>query len=125
MSHPKDDISAIVDELDEFSDRVYWLVQQVPEGEVATYGQIATLAGSARAARAVGNLMRTSYANGVELPWWRIINASGKISLKGDLHRPALQRELLEKEGIEFRASGRCDLESLRWSPDHDFWILQ
>lgn len=115
----------IMTELEEFQDRVYWLVEQVPEGQVATYGQIATYAGSARAARAVGNLMRTSWTKHGEIPWWRIINAAGKISLKGDLHRPTLQKELLEAEGVQFSAAGRCKLEEIRWSPDSDFWIIE
>lgn len=100
-----------------FADRVYWLVCQVPEGAVATYGQIATYAASPRAARAVGNLMRLSLQRGRDVPWHRIINAKGAISSKGDTERAELQRRLLVAEGIEFDDSGRCDLERLQWEP--------
>lgn len=115
-------LAAIRDELDEFADRVYWLAQQVPRGRVVSYGQLALYAGSPRAARAVGTLMRRSLANGVEVPWQRVINASGGISFKGDLARAELQRRLLEDEGVVFAPNGRCDLDEYRWQPDVLFW---
>ena len=108
--------------LSEFSDRVYWLVCQIPTGLVATYGQIATYAGSPRAARAVGNLMKRSLEIDREVPWHRVINAKGAISFKGDTARAELQRRLLEAEGISFDDSGRCDLETHRWEPREVFW---
>lgn len=117
-----DELDALRDELDEFSDRVYWLVRQIPEGRVATYGQIALLAGSARAARAVGNLMRRSLRDYVELPWQRVINASGGISFKGDLARAELQLELLQAEGVAFDKRKKCDLDEFRWNPDVLLW---
>lgn len=106
----------------DFSDRVYWLVRQVPFRCVATYGQIATYAGSPRAARAVGNLMRQSLKNGQEVPWHRIINARGQISSKGDTARAELQRRLLMAEGIEFDGDEMCDLDRWRWQPAELFW---
>ncbi len=106
----------------DFSDRVYWIVSQVPRGCVATYGQIATYAGSPRAARAVGNLMRRSLELERPIPWHRIINASGGISSKGDVERAELQRRLLEDEGIEFGDGDCCDLERYRWQPRQGFW---
>jgi methylated-DNA-protein-cysteine methyltransferase-like protein len=115
-------LDAIRDDLTEFSDRVYWLVQQIPAGRVVTYGQIALYAGSSGAARAVGTLMRNSLANGVELPWQRVINASGGISFKGDFARAELQRRLLEDEGVVFGNNTKCDLTSFRWAPDVLFW---
>lgn len=105
-----------------FSDRVYWLVCQVPRGCVATYGQIATYAGSPRAARAVGNLMRRSLKQHRQVPWHRVINAKGGISSRGDTERAELQRRLLEQEGIEFDQSGLCELEAYRWQPREVFW---
>jgi methylated-DNA-protein-cysteine methyltransferase-like protein len=115
-------LDAIRDDLDEFSDRVYWLVQQVPPGVVVTYGQVALYAGSSGAARAVGTLMRNSLANGVDVPWQRVINASGGISFKGDFARAELQRRLLEDEGVVFESNGKCDLAQFRWAPDVLFW---
>ncbi len=111
------------EDLESFMDRVYWLVQQIPEGKVATYGQIATYAGSARAPRAVGNLMRDSFSNGVELPWQRVINSTGGISYKGDVTRAELQRELLIDEGISFNRKYQCDLKTYRWAPESVFWM--
>lgn len=113
---------AVREELEEFSDRVYWLVAQVPVGEVVTYGQIALYAGSPRAARAVGSLMRRSQPQGIDIPWQRVINASGGISFKGDFARAELQRRLLEEEGVLFANNGRCDLEKYRWQPEVLFW---
>lgn len=110
------------DSRQDFSERVYRIVARVPRGRVATYGQIATLAGSPRAARAVGNLMRRSLQQGVEVPWHRIINAQGGISSKGDTERAQLQRRLLEAEGIEFDESGFCQLDEVRWHPTEEFW---
>jgi methylated-DNA-protein-cysteine methyltransferase-like protein len=117
-----DELAALRAELDEFSDRVYWLVQQIPAGRVATYGQIAMLAGSPRAARAVGNLMKRSLREYVELPWQRVINASGGISFKGDLARAELQLDLLQTEGVSFDKRNKCDLDEFRWRPDMPLW---
>ena len=117
-----DQLDAIRRELDEFSDRIYWLTQQIPPGRVATYGQLALYAGSPRAARAVGTLMRNSLSNGVDVPWQRVINASGGISFKGDLARAELQRRLLEDEGVVFGNNSKCDLKQFRWQPDVLFW---
>ncbi|MGM0558850.1 MAG: MGMT family protein [Myxococcota bacterium] len=118
----QDELASLRAELDEFSDRVYWLVQQIPAGEVATYGQIAMLAGSPNAARAVGNLMKRSLREYVELPWQRVINASGGISFKGDLARAELQLELLQTEGVCFDRRNKCDLAEFRWQPDVTLW---
>jgi len=116
-----DELAVIRRELDAFRDRVYWLVRQIPRGRVATYGQIALFAGGARAARAVGNLMRTSVERGVELPWHRVINAQGGISGRGDLSRTSEQKRRLRREGVDMEGS-RCDLDDYRWDPDVLFW---
>lgn len=119
MSESFDDVAEL---LRGFAERVYWVVDQVPLGTVATYGQIATYAGSPGAARAVGNLMRDSAANGFDVPWHRIINASGGISSKGDFARAELQRLLLEKERVAFDHRGKCVLARFVWSPQDTFW---
>ena len=83
------------------------VVEQLPHGRVATYGQVARLAGLPGRARLVGKVLG-HLPPGVEVPWHRVINASGKISLPD---RAGLeQRARLEAEGVEFRASGRIDL---------------
>jgi methylated-DNA-protein-cysteine methyltransferase related protein len=99
-------------------DRIYQIVAQIPRGQVATYGQIAELAGLAGKARLVGYaLFRVPLP--AEIPWQRVINAQGEISYS--LRREGgdyLQRSLLEEEGILFTAQGKIDLKTYRWRPD-------
>lgn len=99
-----------------FYDRVYAFVREVPRGSVVTYGQVALELGSPAAARAVGyalNSLREEH----EVPWWRVINKGGRISLRGRGEAADLQRQLLEGEGVRFDADGRTDLERYRWWP--------
>ena len=109
-------------DLERFGDRVYFLVGLVPSTRVATYGQIAMLAGHPGAARAVGNLMRDSFAAGLDLPWHRIINAQGGVSFRGDLFRGERQVALLTAEGVELSRAMKLDLKVYRWTPDETFW---
>lgn len=99
-----------------FARAVYALVRRVPRGRVVTYGQVAALLGHPRAARAVGTaLSNLPPALARVVPWQRVINAAGGISFRGDLHRPDLQRQLLELEGVVFRGA-RTDLRRFRWA---------
>ncbi len=103
-----------------FKQRVYAVVRMIPAGRVATYGQIAALAGSSRAARGVGVAMRLASGQ-VDLPWHRVINAQGRISPGGDVFRPEHQRHLLQAEGIAFRRSGTIDMSCFQWEgPQED-----
>jgi methylated-DNA-protein-cysteine methyltransferase-like protein len=100
-----------------FYDRVYSYVCRVPAGSVVTYGQVAVALGSPAAARAVGYAL--SYLGpATDVPWWRVINARGAISLKGRGPQADRQRELLEREGIMFDADGRTNLRTFRWWDD-------
>lgn len=100
-----------------FARAVYAAVRRIPSGRVVTYGQVAAMLGHPRAARAVGTALSRLPRNlSKVVPWQRVINAAGRISYKGDLFRPELQRSLLEKEGIRFSASGQVDLKKYRWS---------
>ena len=96
-------------------DRIYATVKQIPVGKVATYGQIADLAGLYGKARLVGYaLFRVDLKD--DIPWHRVINAKGEISYSfqrqgGDY----LQKVLLEEEGIEFKSNGKIDLSKYRW----------
>ena len=85
-----------------FVARVLAIVRAIPEGRVASYGQVATLAGSPRAARAVGGVLKAHVEPASDVPWQRVINAAGRISFKGDTGRAWLQRSLLEAEGVRF-----------------------
>lgn len=107
-----------------FYEAVWRLVRRIPRGHVMTYGQIATILGCPRAARAVGYAMRAS--GGTDVPWQRVINSRGGISAKGEVERPVLQRALLEDEGVHFDASETCDLSVYRWEPaDPDAWVFE
>ena len=98
--------------------RIYAVVRQIPEGLVASYGDIARLAGLPGHARLVGYALHALPA-GSDVPWQRVINAQGMISLGralpgGELH----QRHLLEQEGVAFDSKGRVNLKRFRWQPD-------
>jgi methylated-DNA-protein-cysteine methyltransferase-like protein len=94
-----------------FFRRVYALVRSVPRGRVVTYGQIARALGAPRAARTVGWAMRDCPA---DVPWQRVVNARGAISLcpTTGCHE---QRARLKEEGIRFDRSGRIDLNQYGW----------
>lgn len=97
---------------DSFQQRVWQIVASIPFGCVTTYGEIARLAGSPRAARQVGGVLRR-LPQGSKLPWHRVINRKGEISLVGDdLSR---QREALEAEGVEVSNDGKVSLADYRW----------
>lgn len=95
--------------------RVYMAVAAVPKGTVATYGQIAELAGLPRAARMVGRILG-NLPKGTELPWHRVINAAGKISLAEDSPSFKLQKERLQEEGVVFN-NHRISLKKFNWQP--------
>jgi methylated-DNA-protein-cysteine methyltransferase related protein len=93
---------------------VYDIVRQVPRGKVTTYGDVAQLVGQGCDARIAGYAMA---ACPDDVPWQRVINAQGKISVPGD--SAAKQRMRLEAEGIEFDARGKIDLQRFRWTGPH------
>ena len=98
---------------------VWATVKRIPRGRVATYGQVATLAGMPRHARQTGYALAATPAN-LKIPWHRVINAQGRISLRlkhWDSGNDDLQRILLEAEGVLFDESGRVDLKRFRWKP--------
>ena len=101
---------------DDAYQRIYRVVAAIPEGKVATYGQVAALAGLPGHARQVGYAL-ASMPDGLDLPWQRVINAQGEVSSRGDGGLGAgFQRHLLEEEGVEFGLrSGRVDLKRFQW----------
>lgn len=97
--------------------RIYAVVKRIPRGRVATYGQVATLAGLPRQPRLVGYAMH-ALPNGTVLPWHRVINAQGRVSPRsGDRGAGVTQRVLLEAEGVRFDAAGRVSLSRQGWKP--------
>jgi methylated-DNA-protein-cysteine methyltransferase-like protein len=96
--------------------RIYDTVKRIPRGRVATYGQIAALAGLRGHARQVGYALHAlPERSGV--PWHRVINAQGRISLPALDDGALVQRKLLEKEGVRFSRAGIIDLERFGWKP--------
>ncbi len=98
-------------------DRIYAVVARVPRGRVATYGQVAALAGLPRHARLVGYALH-ALPEGSDLPWQRVINARGEVSPRAMPGWDGYQRHLLEEEGVRFDAAGRVKLKRYLWEPD-------
>ena len=99
-----------------FSKRVKDAVKRIPEGKVATYGQIASVAGNYRAARQVAWVLHSSSQKD-NLPWHRVINGKGEISLKpGDGFEE--QKRRLQNEGVLFDKKNRVNLERFLWDPE-------
>jgi methylated-DNA-protein-cysteine methyltransferase-like protein len=96
------------------TERVCLVVARIPRGTVATYGQVAELAGLPRGARKVGRIM-SQLPRGSRIPWHRVVNAAGRISLpKGAGYER--QRRALEREGVVI-TNGRLSLARHRWRP--------
>ncbi len=107
-------------------ERIWKAVAAIPQGEVASYGSIARRAGLPRRARLVGHALKVAPA-GLKLPWHRVLNAQGRISLPAGSKAHRMQRRLLEKEGVVFRngrvdlaKSRALDLDALLWRPRRD-----
>ena len=102
-----------------FPERVHDAVRTVPEGFVTTYGDVAAALGNPRMARQVGWAL-SRLPGDTDVPWHRVINRLGMVSFRGQIGRATEQQVLLEAEGIEFDAEGRCELDELRWFfPDY------
>lgn len=95
-------------------EQIYRVVRCIPPGRVATYGQVARMAGMPRGARTVGWAMH-SLPEGTDVPWHRVIHARGTVHGPPGSHGALLQRLLLEEEGIVFDEQGRIDLELYGW----------
>lgn len=94
--------------------RILAVVRRIPRGRVATYGQVAMLAGYPRQPRLAGYALRHA---GDSLPWHRVVNARGEISARADSESARVQRARLFEEGIRFDAAGRLDLTRYAWRP--------
>ncbi|GAB4122710.1 MAG: O-6-alkylguanine-DNA--cysteine-protein methyltransferase [Roseiflexaceae bacterium] len=99
-------------------ERIYLVVQQIPAGQVASYGDVASVVGGGCEARVVGEalgLLPTDRAE--QVPWQRVVNREGAISTKG-----LRQRELLEQEGVLFDQHGRVIMVRCRWLGPQPAW---
>jgi methylated-DNA-protein-cysteine methyltransferase related protein len=108
-------------------ERIWKAVAAIPRGQVASYGSIARRAGLPRRARLVGHALKVA-PESLKLPWHRVLNARGAISLPAGSRAHRLQRRLLEEEGVVFRngrvdlarSGGDVDLDALLWRPRRD-----
>lgn len=96
-------------------DRIYAVVRRIPRGRVASYGQVARLAGLPRHARLVGYALH-NLPGETRLPWHRVVAADGRIAKRAFPEDGRWQRELLEKEGVTLVA-GAVDMEQFAWRP--------
>ncbi|MEK5252375.1 MGMT family protein [Paenibacillus sp. FSL F4-0125] len=99
-----------------FTEQVIRIIQSIPEGKVMTYGGIARAAGSPRGARQVVRILH-SMSRKYKLPWHRVINAKGMISLTED-ESSSLQKLYLQEEGIIFNEKGVVDLKQYQFDPE-------
>jgi methylated-DNA-protein-cysteine methyltransferase-like protein len=99
----------------EFERRAKEVIKSIPRGKVTTYAQVAALAGNHRGARQVVRVLHSS-SDKDRLPWQRVINSRGGISLKRG-HGFEEQKRLLIREGVRVNRLGRVDLDSFQWEP--------
>ena len=107
-------------------ERIWKAVAEIPRGEVASYGGIARRAGAPGRARLVGHALKVA-PDSLKLPWHRVLNAQGRISLPAGSKAHRVQRRKLEAEGVPFRngravvsQSAKLDLDALLWKPRRD-----
>lgn len=93
-------------------EEVWKVIRKIPRGKVATYGQIAKIAGWEGMARFVGYALHASSPTR-NVPWQRVVNAKGRISVRGPHAR--IQRRMLESEGIQFSSAGKINLQEFGW----------
>jgi methylated-DNA-protein-cysteine methyltransferase-like protein len=102
--------------MSDFKQSVINFIKKIPRGRVASYGQVAAACGHPRAARQVGGILRAIDASAGEIPWWRVLNNKGIISIKGNwTATKEVQRQLLLKEGVEVSQDYSLDIEKYRY----------
>lgn len=104
-----------VDELNN-QEKIWQVVASIPAGCVASYGQVAAMAGLARAARLVGRTLK-NLPKDTNLPWYRVVNGQGEISLPKASPVYYIQKQQLEAEGVAFNPNGKINLKKFGWQP--------
>ena len=99
--------------------RIWQVIMMIPAGKIATYGDVARQAGLPGGARRVGRSLR-NLPRGTTIPWYRVINAQGRISLPEGSTSYYTQRERLEAEGLVFLGNGRISMRRYRWCPGEE-----
>lgn len=103
-----------------FTQKVIQVLKSIPFSKVVSYGQVAAYVGVPRASRQVGWILR-SIKDSNSLPWWRVINSKGRISIEGNLYNDKhLQKKLLESEGIVISSDFKFDIEKYRFIADNE-----
>ncbi len=98
-----------------FAEKVIQEVRRIPSGRVATYKQIAELAGKPHASRGVSWILN-SCSKSHKLPWHRVLSSQGRLSFAQRSLSFRLQKSLLQREGVEMTAEGKLDLKQYQWS---------
>jgi methylated-DNA-protein-cysteine methyltransferase-like protein len=113
----------------DFTKTVIHIIKNIPKGKVLTYGRIAKLAGSPRAARQVSWILHSS-SRKYKLPWHRVISSNGTISIKS-VDSKSIQKHLLQQEGVNFTNNLKVDLNQYLWAvtsvdfkAKDDFWTM-
>lgn len=101
----------------DFSKKVGDFIQKIPKGKVATYGQIAKLAGKPQGARGVVWILTSSWKSH-QLPWHRVIGSKGTISFPKGSANYREQKDLLIKEGVEVLSAGEIDMDRFQWKKE-------
>lgn len=104
-----------------FYQKVYAIVRHIPRGKVATYGQVALLAGSPRASRAVGYALHVNPEPSF-IPCHRVVNREGRPAPAFAFGGPGVQRGLLEAEGVRFTPEGNVEMALYGWHPEEQPW---
>lgn len=102
----------------EFADKVFSVVQRIPKGKVASYGQVGRMIGAPRSARYVGYALRANPAPGIDpdsIPCHRVVFKDGSMASGFAFGGPDIQREMLEGEGVGFTDEGRVDMDRFQW----------
>ncbi len=100
----------------EFNKKIYELVLLIPMGNVATYGQLALMAGKPNGARLVGRAMKNAQTD-MDLPCYRVVNAAGSTAPDYVFESKKHQRAMLEAEGVIFKANGSINMKICKWNP--------
>jgi methylated-DNA-protein-cysteine methyltransferase-like protein len=106
--------------MSKFKEQVIKVVNLIPYGKVASYGQIALYVGAPRAARQVGWILNQLESK-TPVPWWRVVNNEGRISIKASRYTAHDQKILLEDEGVKVDSDFTFDIESYRFRPNAFF----
>ncbi len=99
-----------------FREQVINFIKKVPRGKVISYGQVAAACGKPNGAREVGRILRSIDSSAISIPWWRVINNRGEISIKANwTATKQLQKELLMGEGVQVSSNFTIDMKKYRY----------